>query len=100
MTFLFYNLLGFAASPLLAGYIIYRALFKAPTRRGFWQRLGWVPALGKPPEAGRVWLHAVSAGEGGAPSPIAPRPPGGRPRIGPGISTTPPPRMEEAPRPP
>lgn len=63
LTALLYNLLLLLFSPLLALYLAYRLVYKGKSREGFGQRLGWAPRLGPPPAAGRVWLHAVSAGE-------------------------------------
>lgn len=60
---LLYNLLLLLLSPLLALYLAHRLLVKGKSRAGFGQRLGLSPNLGAPPPAGRVWLHAVSAGE-------------------------------------
>lgn len=60
---LFYNLLLLVLSPLLALYLAHRLLVKGKSREGFSQRLGFSPRLGKAPVGGRVWLHAVSAGE-------------------------------------
>jgi 3-deoxy-D-manno-octulosonic-acid transferase len=60
---LLYNLALLLASPLLAAYLAYRIVVRGKSREGFAQRLGFVPRLGAPPPAGRVWLHAVSAGE-------------------------------------
>ncbi|MBI3909326.1 MAG: 3-deoxy-D-manno-octulosonic acid transferase, partial [Armatimonadetes bacterium] len=48
-----------------------RLVIKGKSRAGLSQRLGRAPALGPPPPAGRVWLHAVSAGEVVAAAPIA-----------------------------
>jgi len=60
---LLYNLLLLLLSPLLMAYLAYRLVVKGKSRAGFGQRLGLAPKLGPPPAAGRVWLHAVSAGE-------------------------------------
>lgn len=70
---LLYNLLLLLLSPLLALYLTYRLVVKGKSRAGFGQRLGWAPSLGAPPAAGRVWLHAVSAGEVVAAAAIARR---------------------------
>src|SRR4051794_24326420 len=70
---LIYNLLLLACSPLLAVYLTYRLLVKGKSREGFLQRLGLAPRLGEAPAAGRVWLHAVSAGEVVAAAAIARR---------------------------
>lgn len=60
---LIYNLALLLLSPLLALYLAHRLLIKGKSREGFPQRLGLVPRLGAAPPEGRVWLHAVSAGE-------------------------------------
>lgn len=73
MTALLYNLLLFLASPALGLYLAYRLLIKGKSREGFLQRLGFSPRLGPPGRGGRVWLHAVSAGEVAAASAIARR---------------------------
>lgn len=70
---LLYNLLLLAASPLLLVYLSYRLLIKGKSREGLGQRLGGAPRLGPAPPAGRVWLHAVSAGEVVAAAAIAKR---------------------------
>jgi 3-deoxy-D-manno-octulosonic-acid transferase len=70
---LLYNLLLLLASPLLAAYLAYRLVVKGKSREGFSQRLGWAPRLGAPPPGGRIWLHAVSAGEVVAAAAIARR---------------------------
>lgn len=70
---LLYNLLLLLLSPLLALYLAYRLVVKGKSRAGFGERLGWAPRLGKPGRGGRVWLHAVSAGEVVAAAAIARR---------------------------
>jgi 3-deoxy-D-manno-octulosonic-acid transferase len=60
---LVYNLLLVGASPLLLGFLAYRLLVQGKSREGFLQRLGWAPCLPGKAAGGRVWLHAVSAGE-------------------------------------
>jgi len=60
---LVYNLLLLLLSPLLALYLAYRLVIKGKSREGFLERLGSVPRLPKAGRGGRVWLHAVSAGE-------------------------------------
>lgn len=60
---LLYNLVLLLGSPLLALYLAHRLWIKGKSREGFSQRLGLAPRLGSPPAGGRVWLHAVSAGE-------------------------------------
>lgn len=72
MVGLAYNLLLLIGSPLLAVYLAYRLLIKGKSREGILQRLGWAPRL-PPAEGGRVWLHAVSAGEAVAAAAIARR---------------------------
>src|SRR5438046_283715 len=67
---LLYNAVLTAGSPLLLAYLAYRMVWKGKSRAGIGQRLGLVPRLGPPPAAGRVWLHAVSAGEMVAAAPI------------------------------
>ncbi|HEU4752967.1 MAG TPA: glycosyltransferase N-terminal domain-containing protein, partial [Armatimonadota bacterium] len=67
-----YNLLLLLASPLLGLYLGYRLVIKGKSREGFAQRLGWAPRL-RPAGKGRVWLHAVSAGEVVAAAAIARR---------------------------
>lgn len=57
-----YNLALLIASPLLLAYLTYRLAWRGKSREGFRERLGWSPRLPVAP-AGRVWLHAVSAGE-------------------------------------
>ncbi len=68
-----YNLLLLLASPLLALYLLYRLWVKGKSREGLAQRLGGSPRLGSPPPAGRVWMHAVSAGEVVAAAAVASR---------------------------
>ncbi|MFN3652868.1 MAG: 3-deoxy-D-manno-octulosonic acid transferase [Armatimonadota bacterium] len=68
-----YNLLLLILSPLLALYLAHRLLIKGKSRQGLAQRLGLSPRLPAPPPAGRVWLHAVSAGEMVAAAAIARR---------------------------
>jgi 3-deoxy-D-manno-octulosonic-acid transferase len=63
MALIAYNLLLTVFSPPLLAYLLYRLVVLGKSRAGFHQRLGWVPALPPPPAAGRLWLHAVSAGE-------------------------------------
>jgi 3-deoxy-D-manno-octulosonic-acid transferase len=58
-----YNLLLLVSSPLLALYLLHRLVVQGKSREGFLQRLGWAPRLSPAPPGGRVWLHAVSAGE-------------------------------------
>ena len=70
---LLYNLLLLLLSPLLALYLTYRLVVKGKSRAGFGQRVGLAPKLGPPPAAGRVWMHAVSAGEVVAAAAIARR---------------------------
>lgn len=58
-----YNLLLLLLAPLLAPYLIFRAL-----RRGHgWGRLGekfgYLPAGIRQPDSGGIWVHAVSVGE-------------------------------------
>lgn len=60
---LLYNVVLLLGSPLLALYLAYRLWIKGKSREGFRERLGLAPRLGPPPPEGRVWLHAVSAGE-------------------------------------
>ena len=60
---LLYNLLLFLLSPLGLLYLAYRLLVLRKSREGLPERLGWSPRLGPPPPGGRVWFHAVSAGE-------------------------------------
>src|SRR5205823_14766125 len=67
---LIYNAALAVASPLLLGYLSYRLLWRGKSRAGLAQRLGAAPRLGPPPRAGRLWLHAVSAGEMVAAAPI------------------------------
>lgn len=67
---LLYNAGQILLSPALAAYLGYRLLIQGKSRAGFGQRLGNSPDLGPPPEAGRVWLQAVSAGEVAAAAPI------------------------------
>lgn len=68
-----YNLTLAVASPALAGYLAYRLAIRGKSRQGFLQRLGLAPRLPPPGPAGRVWLHAVSAGEMTAAAAIARR---------------------------
>src|SRR5262245_8367873 len=68
-----YNTALLAGSPLLLGYLGYRLIWKGKSRDGLRQRLGAAPRLGPPPPGGRVWLHAVSAGEMVAAAPVARR---------------------------
>jgi 3-deoxy-D-manno-octulosonic-acid transferase len=60
---LVYNLALLLASPLLLGVLVYRVLVLKKSREGLHERFGWMPSLAPPPPAGRLWLHAVSAGE-------------------------------------
>lgn len=69
---LLYNLALLLGSPLLALYLVYRLVIQGKSREGFLQRLGWAPRL-EPAARGRVWLHAVSAGEVVAAAAIARR---------------------------
>lgn len=71
--FLLYNLILLLASPLLLAYLTYRLVVRGKSRDGFAERLGFSPRLGAAPAAGRVWLHAVSAGEVVAAAAIARR---------------------------
>jgi 3-deoxy-D-manno-octulosonic-acid transferase len=73
LTALGYNLLLLAAGPLLALYLVYRVAVLRKSRAGLRQRLGWSPKLGPPPPSGRVWMHAVSAGEVVAAAAVAKR---------------------------
>jgi 3-deoxy-D-manno-octulosonic-acid transferase len=64
-----YNLGLLAASPILVLYALWRLVILGKARGGWWERLGFV----RVPPAGerlRVWVHAVSAGEVVAASPI------------------------------
>ena len=58
-----YNLVLFLASPLLLLYLFHRIVVKGKSREGLPERLGWAPRLPMPGPGGRVWMHAVSAGE-------------------------------------
>lgn len=90
-----YNLLLFLASPLLALYLAHRLLVKGKSREGFGQRLGWSPRLSGP-TAGRIWLHAVSAGEVVAAAAIARRLRERVPQVEIVISTTTPAGQQQA----
>lgn len=70
---LLYNLALLAASPLLLLYLFHRLVVRGKSREGLAQRFGWAPRLAAPPAAGRVWMHAVSAGEVVAAAAIARR---------------------------
>lgn len=70
LTALLYNVLLLIASPALAIYLTYRLLVKGKSRQGFLERLGFAPRLGPPGPGGRLWMHAVSAGEVAAASAI------------------------------
>lgn len=56
-----YNLLLFLATPLWAGYFLWRVL-NGSWRNRWWERLGFVP-LRHDPNRERIWVHAVSVGE-------------------------------------
>jgi 3-deoxy-D-manno-octulosonic-acid transferase len=92
---LIYNLALLLASPLLALYLAYRLVIKGKSREGFHQRLGWAPSL---PRArnGRVWLHAVSAGEVVAAAAIARRLAEAAPEVEVVVSTTTPAGQQQA----
>src|SRR5688500_1995151 len=60
---LIYNLALLFLSPLVAVYLAHRLWIQGKGREGFRQRLGLAPRRGEPAAQGRVWLHAVSAGE-------------------------------------
>ena len=62
MTALVYNLILFAASPLLVAYLLYRIVVLGKSRAGFTQRLGWLP-VSRSRSVTRLWAHSVSAGE-------------------------------------
>lgn len=60
---LLYNLALAVLSPLLVLFLGYRMLVLGKSREGLAERFGWMPRLPPPGTGGRVWLHAVSAGE-------------------------------------
>jgi 3-deoxy-D-manno-octulosonic-acid transferase len=70
MIWLFYNLLLTLLSPVAAGYLLYRLMLRGKSREGLGERLGAAPVLGPPGPDGRVWIHAVSAGETVAAAPV------------------------------
>jgi 3-deoxy-D-manno-octulosonic-acid transferase len=65
-----YNLALALGSPFLLGYLLYRLVWRGKSREGLAERSGAAPVLGPPPPAGRLWLHAVSAGEMAAAAPV------------------------------
>ena len=93
-----YNLLLLLAGPLLALYLLYRLGVQGKSRDGLLQRLGASPRLGPPPAAGRLWLHAVSAGEVVAAAAIARRLAAIAPEVQLVISVTTPAGMQQAER--
>jgi 3-deoxy-D-manno-octulosonic-acid transferase len=95
MMALLYNLALLFGSPLLAVYLLYRLVIQGKSREGFAQRLGLAPEL-PPAEHGRVWLHAVSAGEVVAAATIARRLEGVAPDLEVVISTTTPAGQQQA----
>jgi 3-deoxy-D-manno-octulosonic-acid transferase len=56
-----YNLLLLLATPLWAGYFLWRIL-NGSWRNRWWERLGLLP-IQPDPSRERIWLHAVSVGE-------------------------------------
>lgn len=70
MIWLLYNLLLTLLSPVAAGYLLYRLMAMGKSREGLGERFGAAPDLGPPGPDGRVWIHAVSAGETVAAAPV------------------------------
>ena len=68
-----YNLAMLVLSPFLVLWVIYRIVIKGKSRKGFLERLGYLPKslsnLGRG-EDPVVWIHAVSVGEVGAAEPV------------------------------
>src|SRR5262245_58415710 len=67
---LVYNLALTLGSPVLLGYLAYRLVWRGKSRAGLGRGCGAPPERGRPPAAGRLWLHAVSAGEMVAAAPV------------------------------
>ncbi len=95
---LLYNLLLLAASPLLLLYLGYRLGVQGKSRQGLGERWGGVPRLGPPPAAGRIWVHAVSAGEMVAAAAVVRRLHELDPKIEVAVSTTTPAGRQQAER--
>src|SRR6266516_4580991 len=70
MVWFLYNTLLTLLSPVAAGYLIFRLLAMGKSREGLAERWGGAPALGPAGPGGRVWIHAVSAGETVAAAPV------------------------------
>src|SRR5689334_21405426 len=70
MTWLLYNALLTVLSPVALGYLLYRLRVMGKSREGLGERFGAAPALGPAGPSGRVWIHAVSAGETVAAAPV------------------------------
>jgi len=64
-----YNLLLFLLSPLIILLLLWRLLVAGKSRRGLFERLGFIPR-GKLPAGPRCWVHAVSVGENTAAKPV------------------------------
>ncbi|MCS7315963.1 MAG: tetraacyldisaccharide 4'-kinase [Bryobacterales bacterium] len=60
---LIYRLLAAAALPFAAVYLLCRLLRDPRYRKGWEERLGWLPAAFRQTAPGSIWLHAVSVGE-------------------------------------
>ena len=56
-----YALLWLAATPLIAGYLVWRSRRQPDYRRGWTQR--FLGRYGQRPAARCIWIHAVSVGE-------------------------------------
>jgi 3-deoxy-D-manno-octulosonic-acid transferase len=93
---LLYNAALLLASPLLLLYLVHRLVIRGKSREGFAQRLGFAPQLPPPPTEGRVWLHAVSAGEAVAAAAIVRRLQEEAPGVEVVISTTTPAGQQQA----
>src|SRR5262245_55086621 len=70
MIWFVYNLFLALLSPAAAAYLTYRLVAMGKSRQGLAERFGLAPALGPPGPGGRIWVHAVSAGETVAAAPV------------------------------
>ena len=63
MTFIFYNLVLFLCSPVIALFILYRVFVSKKSRMSWRQQLGNVEMPAEVLAKDRIWIHAVSVGE-------------------------------------
>ena len=59
----FYNLLLLLLAPVLVPYLAYRALKRGHGWGRLGEKFGYLPASIRQPDAGAIWVHAVSVGE-------------------------------------